>query len=290
MPRGGGHGGGGHGGHHAAHESAAQHHHGYNHSQRMQYHHAGHSRAAPAPIPTAIGGIRATGTESGCGCPGCHRGSYTIDRTMPPQFNGLYTPAEYASLAQIVETALSESHWPLCPCLFTLCCFPVSICYKHQQQEEKLGVVAARENGRLAKQGLELVWTPMRFPNVLVLKWIENVRPQYEAANPQERAVSQEPTPIEFQGSAALLAQGLVRVLGATPMSQQQQQQPGPVYVQPAPQYGQYPPQQQLYGSQPVYPYPLPQGQMMEMQPLYSQQWQPQQVQPQQQQPVFVNA
>lgn len=207
---------------------------------------------------------------------------------------------EWTSLVQRLDEAHDSTVFPVCPsCLLCgvipFCC---AVCFFDSRRTSKISLVVAQENARLELQGLQWVRTPIRNiyqRTLMVLQWTV-ARPAFEAANPQCRAVSREPVPVDFLSKemqmqltiaaaspALAAAQGreAAIALGMAPPQQQSMEtaaaeahcsaQPAPTYAQPSeappPAYSQPPP---AYGAPPMQPQQQPQP-VAYVQPVYGQ-------------------
>jgi len=148
----------------------------------------------------------------------------------------LYTPDEFAQLTARVEKLLTKFQHPTCAttcCMLTGVCSICTVLYMEQQKTnlaDELERLRRHENQRLALMGLEWI-TPSRAQQPVlkydvqvcwVLTWQSRARPQFEAANPERRAVSRELPPERL---ADLHSLALLSVL---PQQQQQQSAPSP--------------------------------------------------------------
>ena len=231
---------------------------------------------------------------------------------------------EWSSLVQRLDVAYHSTVFPVCPscllcCIIPFCC---AVCFFDSRRSSKVALVVAQENARLELLGLEWLRTPIRDAQqrtLMVLKWTAT-RPAFEAANPQCRAVSREPVPVDFlsremqmQLTIAAASPEMVAAQGREAAAKLGWTAPPLGQPQPQPQLSQPPPQRQSmemaaappHGSaQPVAPQPAPgHGQSSDPPPpVYSQpppaygappvqpqqQQQPQQPQQQPQPVVFV--
>jgi len=182
--------------------------------------------APPAPTPTGVFGLELSGTDPCCGCPCscCHATGFTVRDEesgaggMPAGLRGLYTAEEFTRIKKEIDDIFDTTVWPIFPCLFTHFCIPFSpVCayfYCGSRRMKALASWREKENARLAERGLVWVSTPDRramgtmqvpgggvvggAPVPMVLTWMPESRPAYEAAHPQERQLLHEGLPPPF--------------------------------------------------------------------------------------------
>ena len=158
-------------------------------------------QATPAAaVPTAIYGLQMEGDEPQCGlpCKYCHAqapvcvGAGGLGAGMPPpELEGLYSEAQWKLLKQRVDDTYDSTAFPFMPCMFTHLCVPFSpicvMCCCASRRTNQLREHFEEENTRLKPQGLEWIVAPLRPRMPYVLRWLPEIRPQFEAREPGAR-------------------------------------------------------------------------------------------------------